>query len=104
MQKMITVTIDTKMLADRSHETFTIQEVDAVNELLESGWYMEEWEFLTEDADEDGKISLIAVLNDDQVMGLEEDFSYEDYNTDEEEDDSDEHNEDELKEEDKEEK
>lgn len=93
MQKMITITIDTKMLADSTHDTFTLQEVDAVNELLEAGWSIEEWEFLTDDADEDGKVSLVAVLNDEQTLGLEEeDFSYEDFSTeeDEEEDNGDE--------------
>lgn len=85
MQKMITVTIDTRMLASMSHEPFNLQEVDVVNELLEAGWYMEAWEFLNEEPDEDGKMSLIAVLNDDQIIGTEE-YDYSHFSEDEDED------------------
>jgi hypothetical protein len=84
MQKMITVTIDTKMLSAMSRETFSIQEVDVVNELLEIGWYMEEWEFLNEEPDEDGKMSLIAVLNDDQINDEE---AYTSFSSEEDEED-----------------
>jgi hypothetical protein len=63
MQKLLTATVDAKQLVQGLKSPFTITEVEGVNELLEQGWVIEEWDFLKEDAG-DGVILLIVILND----------------------------------------
>jgi hypothetical protein len=46
--------------------------VEGINELLEQGWEIEEWDFLKEDAG-NGMILLIVILNDNSMyMDAEE--------------------------------
>ena len=72
MQKLITVSVDVKQLMKSPTNPFTINEVDSINELLEQGWEMEEWDFLKEDAG-DGQILLLVTLNDDAMFDENED-------------------------------
>jgi hypothetical protein len=67
MQKLITVSVDTNQLMETPGNAFAINEVETVNELLELGWEIEEWDFLKEDAG-DGKILLLVTLNDDACL------------------------------------
>jgi hypothetical protein len=90
MQKLITVTIDTNQLIKIPNVPFSINEVDSINELLQLGWEIEEWDFLKEDAG-DGQIVLLVTLNDDAMFGDEDgedDFDFED-DEDEDEDEDD---------------
>ena len=72
MQKLITVSVDVKQLTKSPTNPFTINEVDSINELLEQGWEMEEWDFLKEDTG-DGQILLLVTLNDDAMFDENED-------------------------------
>ena len=77
MQKLITVTVDTKQLSQSPNNPFTITEVDSINELLEQGWEIEEWDFLKE-GEGDGEIILLVILNDDAMFDEDdEDFNNE---------------------------
>jgi len=67
MQKLITVSVDTKQLLQSADNPFAINEVDSVNELLEQGWVIEEWDFLKE-GEGDGEILLLVILNDDAMF------------------------------------
>jgi hypothetical protein len=67
MQKLITVNVDTKLLVQSPVNPFTINEVDSINELLEQGWQIEEWDFLKE-GEGDGEILLLVILNDDAMF------------------------------------
>jgi hypothetical protein len=73
MQKLITVSVDTKQLAQSPTNPFTINEVDSINELLEQGWEIEEWDFLKE-GEGDGEILLLVILNDDAMFDSEDEF------------------------------
>ena len=73
MQKLITVSVDTKQLLQSPDNPFTINEVDSVNELLELGWEIEEWDFLKE-GEGDGEILLLVILNDDAMFDREDEF------------------------------
>lgn len=93
MQKMITITINTRMLSAGAQEAFTVTEVEQVNDMLEAGWLLEEWDFLNETPDEHGNVSLVAVLNDaalgmddDDLFGEHEDEFDEEFEEEEEED------------------
>ena len=90
MQKLITVTIDTNQLIKIPNVPFSINEVDSVNELLELGWEIEEWDFLKEDGG-DGQILLLVTLNDDVMFDNDEedDFDVEEADDDDDEDDFD---------------
>src|SRR6187401_1779033 len=87
MQKLITVSVDTKQLKQSPTDTFTINHVDSVNELLEQGWEIEEWDFLKERGD-DGEILLMVILNDDAMFDREDEFDNE-FDFDEDDDDDD---------------
>ena len=90
MQKLITVTVDTKQLLKSPNSPFTINEVDSINELLEQGWEIEEWDFLKED-DGDGEIVLIVTLNDDAMFDDDDAEEFDDeFDFDEDEDDEEE--------------
>jgi hypothetical protein len=73
MQKLITVSVDTKQLTQSPTNPFTINEVDSINELLEQGWEIEEWDFLKE-GEGDGEILLLVILNDDAMFDREDEF------------------------------
>jgi hypothetical protein len=81
MQKVITVAVDTKQLMKSPTNPFTINEVDSINELLEQGWEIEEWDFLKE-GEGDGEILLLVILNDDAMFDSDDemgdDFGFED--------------------------
>ena len=90
MQKLITVSVDTKQLKQDPADPFTISHVDSVNELLEQGWEIEEWDFLKEGG-ADGEILLMVILNDDAMFDREDEFDNEfDFDDDDDNDDEDE--------------
>ena len=89
MQKLITVSVDTNQLLQSPTNPFTVNEVDGVNELLEQGWEIEEWDFLKE-GEGDGEILLLVILNDDAMMdGFDDEFDDEEDDEFNEEDDDD---------------
>ncbi len=97
MQKLITVTVDTKQLLKSPANPFTINEVESVNELLEQGWEIEEWDFLKED-DGDGEIVLIVTLNDDAMFDDDDADEFDDeFDFDEDEDDEEEEEDEKVK-------
>jgi hypothetical protein len=72
MQKLLTASVDVKQLVQGLKSPFTITAVEGINELLEQGWEIEEWDFLKEDAG-NGMILLIVILNDNAMyMDAEE--------------------------------
>jgi hypothetical protein len=74
MQKVIAFSIDVNQLVSRSDETFSIAEPEMLNELLQEGWEIEDWSFLTDDP-VNGKMPMLVVLNDDlMVTGGEEEI------------------------------
>lgn len=85
MQKLITVSIDTTQLLKDPNNPFTINEVDNVNEMLEAGWEVEEWDFLKED-EGNGQILLLVTLNDDAMFDDEDDEFDENFEFDEDDD------------------
>jgi hypothetical protein len=66
MQKVVAFSIDVNQLVSRSDETFSIAEPEALNELLQEGWEIEDWSFLTDDP-VNGKMPMLVVLNDDML-------------------------------------
>ena len=66
MQKVIAFSIDVNQLVSRSDQTFSIAEPEALNELLQDGWEIEDWSFLTDDP-VNGKMPMLVVLNDDML-------------------------------------
>jgi hypothetical protein len=86
MQKMLTISLDTKQIKRTAGTPFTIQEVESLNEWLALGWEIEEWDFLKE-GETDGDIVLLVILNDDAIYQddeFDEDFESgdEDFNED----------------------
>jgi hypothetical protein len=83
MQRLITVSVDIKQLLKSPTNPFSINEVDSVNELLEQGWEIEEWDFLKEDSG-DGQILLLVTLNDEAMFGdeddIDDDFNFDHFN------------------------
>ena len=75
MQKLITVRVDTTQLNQNPGEPFSINEVDSVNELLQQGWEIEDWDILKEGQGDD--VILFLVILNDQAM-LERDDDYKD--------------------------
>ena len=71
MQKVIALSINLDQLMVRSDETFSISEPGALNELLQEGWEIEDWSFLTDDP-VNGKIPMLVVLNDNMLAANEE--------------------------------
>lgn len=63
MQKLITVTIDVEKLQQASTGAFTVTEVEEINALLEEGWAVEEFEFISGE-EESSKAVMLVVLND----------------------------------------
>jgi len=85
MQKVIAFSIDVNQLVGRSAETFFMSEPEELNNILEQGWEIEDWSFLTDDP-VNGKMPMLVVLNDDMTAGIgadselweeEEDGAYE---------------------------
>ena len=74
MQKLLTVTVNAKQLIEGVKSNFKVEEVEGVNELLEQGWQIEEWNFLKEEAGS-GLIILMVILNDSSVFIDEEELS-----------------------------
>lgn len=97
MQKLVTVSVDTKQLLHNQASPFAINEVDSINELLEQGWEIEEWDILKE-GDGDGEILLLVILNDDAMFDREDEFDDE-FGFDDEEDMDDDEEQDEIEEE-----
>lgn len=64
MQKLITVTINVEKLQSANEGAFTISEVEEINAILEDGWNVEEWEFITSDQETE-KAVLLVVLNNE---------------------------------------
>ncbi len=64
MQKVITMAVDTIQLNPGKSTPFAVNELTEINELLELGWQIEEWDFLKE-GETDGQVILLVILNDD---------------------------------------
>ena len=74
MQKVITVSIDVNQVVSQAEGTFAISELEVLNGILEQGWEIEDWTFLTDDPI-NGKIPMLVVLNDDMIdEDLDEEF------------------------------
>jgi len=74
MQKLITVTVDIATLQSQSEGPFSVQEIEAVSELLAEGWNIESWEFVTGDS-ETSKAVIMMLLNDGmEGVGYEESY------------------------------
>ncbi len=74
MQKLVTLTIDIESLQSGSGGSFSLSEIDALNDLLREGWVLESWEFVSAEA-ETKKPVIMAVLNDGMDgIGFEEGF------------------------------
>lgn len=76
MQKLITLTIDIGKLQEQAAGPFSITEIDAISELLQAGWIIESWEFITGD-DERTKAVILMMLNDGMDGTAFEDAFYE---------------------------
>ena len=74
MQKLLTVTVNAKQLVEGVKSNFKIEEVEGLNELLELGWQIEEWNFLKEEAST-GVIILSVILNDSSMFINSEELS-----------------------------
>jgi hypothetical protein len=82
MQKLLTVTVKAKQLIEGVKSNFKVDEVEGINELLENGWQIEEWNFLKEEAGT-GVIILMVILNDSSIF-IDEDELSEDFDMEEE--------------------
>ena len=94
MQKLITVGIDLRKLPKAIGTPFSINEVEAINEMLLKGWEIQDWDFLKED-NGSGEIVLLVTLDDsmiDEDDEFDDDFSFD---LDEDEDDDEDAGEDE---------
>ncbi len=72
MQKLLTIAIDTNQLNAAVAGPFDVTEVTEINEHLELGWQIEEWDFLKE-GETDGQVVLLIILNDDLIYEDNED-------------------------------
>lgn len=84
MQKILTIAIDTTQLIKGSLTPFAVNELEEINEILELGWQIEEWDFLKE-GETDGQVVLLVILNDD--LTIENDHDEFDTEFNEEDDD-----------------
>ena len=71
MQKIVTVTVDTTQLNPGKLNPFALNEVAEINEVLQLGWQIEEWDFLKE-GETDGQVVLLVILNDDLMFDEED--------------------------------
>ena len=67
MQKIVTIAIDTTQLNNGKTTPFTVSELTEINEFLELGWQIEEWDFLKE-GEADGQVVLLVILNDELMF------------------------------------
>ena len=72
MQKIVTIAIDTIQLSTGKATPFAVNELSEINEFLELGWQIEEWDFLKE-CETDGQVVLLVILNDDEMFENDED-------------------------------
>lgn len=72
MQKVVTIAIDTTQLSQGKTTPFAVSELTEINEFLELGWQIEEWDFLYE-GETDAKVVLLVILNDEQMFKHNED-------------------------------
>lgn len=72
MQKLLTIAIDTTQLNTGKLTPFEVTEITEINEHLELGWQLEEWDFIKE-GETDGQVVLMIVLNDDTMYENQED-------------------------------
>ena len=77
MQKLITITINLGKLQESSKGVFTLTDVEEINEMLEDGWRVEEWKFVTGEKEAE-KAVLLVVLNDAGADLLDRDDKLED--------------------------
>jgi len=87
MQKLITVSVDTKQISRTAGSPFTINEVEGINEWLNLGWEIEEWDFLKEGGT-DGDIVLLVILNDNALNDDDDEYFDNDFNSEDDEDES----------------
>jgi hypothetical protein len=66
MQKLITVAINLEKLRGNAQGTFTVTDVEEINALLQEGWIIEEYEFLS-GGEEDEQAVVLFILNDGAV-------------------------------------
>ena len=76
MQKVITVTIDLERLQstgqqDHSRSTSFVNELPEINQLLEEGWMIEEWEILNVNS-VNSPITLLFILTDELMYDTSE--------------------------------
>ena len=71
MQKVVTIAIDTTQLSQGKGTPFAVSELTEINEFLELGWQIEEWDFLKE-GETDAKVVLLVILNDEQMFENED--------------------------------
>lgn len=69
MQKVVTVTIDLERLQEAGQQENApdvsfVNEIPAINQLLEEGWIIEEWENLSVNS-VNGSVSLLFILTDE---------------------------------------
>ena len=88
MQKIVTISIDTTQLKAGKATPFSLNELEEINEVLELGWQIEDWDFIKE-CGADGQVILLVTLNDDLVYADDG----EDFNTEFEVDDDEDYNE-----------
>lgn len=77
MQKVITVTLDTKSLMETNAEEVHIREVEAVNSILLLGWEIQEWDILRTD-EKTGRILLWIVFTDEILEDEDDEFDLDD--------------------------
>ncbi len=71
MQKIVTIAIDTAQLNNGKATPFAVSELTEINEFLELGWQIEEWDFLKE-GETDGQVVLLVILNDEDMFENDE--------------------------------
>lgn len=71
MQRIVTVTVDTTQLNAGKLNPFAVNELEEINEVLQQGWQIEEWDFLKE-GEADGLVVLLVILNDDLMFDDDE--------------------------------
>lgn len=72
MQKVIAVAVNVNQLVSQSDQTFSMMELEELNDLLAEGWEIEDWSFLTDDP-VNGRMPMLVVLNDN-MLPIEEDL------------------------------
>ena len=81
MQKLLTVAINLEKLRGAAQGTFTITDVEEINNLLQEGWIIEEYEFLS--GGEDNEQAVVLFILNDGVIDAEFDLTDEEAGEDE---------------------